>query len=138
MPKVVVDTNVFLSGILFGGNPRKIITAWLDKQYILCISPELKAEIINKLRSKFGLPLPTIEIIEDALDLYGEKYIPGKKVNLCRDPNDNFLLELAQESRADYLISGDKLVLELKQYKSTKIITPKEFLRILKVTPNRF
>ncbi|OGD92984.1 putative toxin-antitoxin system toxin component, PIN family [Candidatus Curtissbacteria bacterium RIFCSPHIGHO2_01_FULL_41_44] len=131
MPKVVVDTNVLLSGILFGGNPRKIITAWLGKQYVLCISPELKAEIIDKLRSKFDLPLTTVEIIEDALDLYSEKYIPGKKVNLCRDPNDNFLLELALESRADYLVSGDKLVLELKQYKSTKIITPKEFLRIL-------
>ena len=131
MPKVVVDTNVVLSGILFGGNPRKIITAWLGKQYVLCISPELKAEIIDKLRSKFDLPLTTVEIIEDALDLNSEKYIPGKKVNLCRDPNDNFLLELALESRADYLVSGDKLVLELKQYKYTKIITPKEFLRIL-------
>lgn len=131
MPKVVVDTNVFLSGILFGGNPRKIIMAWLAKQYILCISPELKAEIINKLRLKFDLPLQTLEITEDALDLNSEKYIPRKKVNLCRDPQDNFLLELAQESHADYLISGDKLVLELKQYKSTKIITPKEFLRIL-------
>src|SRR3989344_599859 len=131
MPKAVVDTNVFLSGILFGGNPSKVITSWLGKRYILCISPKLKAEIINKLHLKFDLPLPTIEIIEDALDLNSEKYIPGKKVNLCRDPQDNFLLELAQESHADYLISGDKLVLELKQYKSTKIITPKEFLRIL-------
>jgi hypothetical protein len=132
MPKVVVDTNVFLSGILFGGNPRKVITAWLSKRYILCISPELKAEIINKLRLKFDLPMPTIKIIEDALDLNSEKYIPKGKVNLCRDPGDNFLLELAQESCADYLVSGDKLVLELKQYKSTKIITPKEFLYILK------
>ena len=76
--------------------------------------------------------MPTIEIIEDALDLNSEKYIPGKKVNLCRDPQDNFLLELALESRADFLVSGDKLVLELKQYKSTKIITPKEFLRVLR------
>ena|SRR3989338_7652381 len=131
MLRVVVDTNVFLSGILFGGNPRKIIMAWLAKQYILCISPELKAEIINKLRLKFDLSLQTIEIIEDALDLNSEKYIPRKKVYLCRDPQDNFLLELAQESRANYLISGDKLVLEIKQYKSTKIITPKEFLLIL-------
>ena len=131
MPKVVVDTNVFLSGILFGGNPKKVITSWLAKKYILCISPELKAEIINKLRLKFDLSLQTIEIIEDALDLNSEKYIPRKKVYLCRDPQDNFLLELAQESRANYLISGDKLVLEIKQYKSTKIITPKEFLLIL-------
>lgn len=131
MPRVVVDTNVFLSGILFGGNPRRIVAAWLAKQFILCISPQLKAEIINKLRLKFDLSPMTIEVIKDGLDSNSEKYIPRKKVNLCRDPQDNFLLELAQESRADYLISGDKLVLELEQYKSTKIITPKEFLRIL-------
>ena len=131
MPKVVVDTNVFLSGILFGGNPRKVVRAWLAKQYILCISPELKAEILNKLRLKFLLPLQTVDYVADALDINSEKYIPKKKVNLCRDPEDNFLLELAEEARATYLVSGDKLVLALKQYKFTKIITPREFLNLL-------
>lgn len=131
MLKVVLDTNVFLSGILFGGNPREVVRAWLAKQFILCISPELKAEILNKLRLKFLVPTPVVDYVADVLDTNSEKYIPKKKVNLCRDPEDNFLLELALESRVDYLISGDKFVLELKQYKSTKIITPKEFLRIL-------
>jgi len=49
MLKVVIDTNVFISAILFGGNPRKIINGWLKRKFILCLSPELKAEIRREL-----------------------------------------------------------------------------------------
>jgi putative PIN family toxin of toxin-antitoxin system len=131
MHKVVVDTNVFISGILFGGNPKKIIEAWLNKKYIFCLSPELKAEIINKLQGKFSLPILAVQTIEEILDNKTEKHIPKKKISMCKDPTDNFLLELALEAQADYLISGDKLVLKLKQYNKTKILSPKNFLKLL-------
>lgn len=126
-----MDTNVFLSGILFGGNPRSVVEAWLDNQFILCLSPELKAEILNKLRLKFLVPNSILGYVEEALEVKSEKYVPKTKVNVCKDPDDNFLLELAQEAHADYLVSGDKFVLELKKYKSAKIVTPREFLEIL-------
>ncbi|MBI2613277.1 MAG: putative toxin-antitoxin system toxin component, PIN family [Candidatus Levybacteria bacterium] len=131
MHKVVVDTNVFISGFLFGGNPRKIIEAWINKKYIFCLSPELKTEIISKLKNKFFLSNQSLKIIEEALDINTEKFIPKKKISICKDPQDNFLLELAEESTADYLISGDKLVLKLGNYKKTKIISPKNFLKLL-------
>lgn len=131
MHKVVVDTNAFISGILFGGNPQAIIEAWINKKYIFCLSPQLKAEIINKLRIKFFLPISTIQIIEEALDVKTEKYIPKRKLFICKDTADNFLLELALEAQADYIISGDKLVLELGHYKKTKIVSPKDFLKLL-------
>jgi putative PIN family toxin of toxin-antitoxin system len=127
MLKVVIDTNVFISGIVFGGTPRKIIDAWLTKQYVFCLSPELKAEILIKLEKKFSLPQEAMNKIKEALDTYSQKYIPTQKVTLCKDPQDNFLLELADETKADYLVSGDKLVLALKEYKNTKIISPREF-----------
>ena len=131
MLKVVVDTNVFISGVLFGGNPQKIIEAWLNKKYIFCLSPELEAEILNKLQGKFLISTYTLQAIEEALDTKTEKYIPKKKIFICKDPTDNFLLELAYEAQADYLISGDKLVLKLKQYSKTKIISLKNFLKLL-------
>lgn len=130
MHKVVVDTNVFISGFLFGGNPRKIIEAWINKKYIFCLSPQLKAEILNKLKNKFLLSNQAIQTIEEALDTNTEKYIPKKKLFVCKDAQDNFLLELSYEAQADYLISGDKLVLKLKHYRKTKIISPKEFLTL--------
>lgn len=131
MRKVVIDTNVFISGILFGGNPRIIIEAWLSKKYIFCLSPELKAEILNKLQRKFLLPVHAIQTIKEALDTNTEKYIPKKRLFVCKDDEDNFLLELAQEAQADYIVSGDKLVLKLKQYNKTSIISPKDFLKFL-------
>lgn len=127
MLKVVIDTNVFISGIVFGGTPRKIIDAWITKQYIFCLSPELKAKILIKLEKKFSLPQEAMSKIKEALDTYSQKYIPIQKVTLCKDPQDNFLLELAEEAKADYLVSGDKLVLAMKDYKNTKIISPREF-----------
>lgn len=131
MHKIVVDTNVFISGVLFGGNPQKVIEAWLNKKYIFCLSPELKAEILNKLQRKFLISTYTLQTIQKALEAKTEKYIPRKKILICKDPADNFLLELADEAQADYLISGDKLVLTLGHYKKIKIISPRNFLKLL-------
>jgi len=131
MHKAVVDTNVFISGVLFGGNPQRIIEAWLNNKYIFCLSPALKAEIITKLQIKFPLPISTIQDIEEALDKKTERYIPKKKLFVCKDTTDNFLLELALEAKADYTISGDKLVLKLKKYAKTQILSPKDFLGLL-------
>lgn len=131
MHKVIVDMNVIISGIVFGGTPRKIIELWLRKTYIFCLSPELKSEVLSKLQQKFLLPEHSIKDLEETLDTYSKKYIPQRKLTLCEDPNDNFLLELAEESKATYLVSGDKLVLKMKNYKTTTIISPKEFIDIL-------
>ncbi len=125
---MVIDTNVFLSGLLFGGKPEKILKLWMKKKFIVCISPKLKAEIINKLRYKFEVEESFIQEISDRLDRLCEKYIPKHRVKICKDPTDNFLLELARASGAKYLISGDKLVLDLKKYKETQIISPASFL----------
>jgi uncharacterized protein len=131
MLKAILDTNVFLSGFLFGGNPEKILTLWIKRKFILCISPTLKAEVINKLTCKFNATEEFTNNISLLIDAHSEKFIPKQKINLLKDPNDNFLLELAQESGADLIVSGDKAVQSLKTYKKTKIISPKEFLTLL-------
>jgi putative PIN family toxin of toxin-antitoxin system len=79
MLKVVIDTKVFISGIIFGGTPRKIIDAWLTKKYIFCISPELKAEILIKLEKKFPLPQEARNKIKEALDTFSQKIYSNPK-----------------------------------------------------------
>lgn len=69
-----------------------------------------------------------VQSVIHSLDTHSEKYIPKKRVTICKDQTDNFLLELAEESEADYLISGDKMVLEMEIYKKTRIVSPKTFL----------
>lgn len=131
MAKVILDTNVFLSGLLFGGTPEKILQHWIKRDFILCISPTLKAEIINKLTIKFNAVELYTLTLSNLIDNISEKYIPKQKINICKDKSDNFLFELAEESKAEYMISGDKLVQDIKIYKKTKIISPKEFLDLL-------
>lgn len=130
MNKVIIDSNVFISGLLFGGNPEKILQSWVKNEFILCISPQLQAELINKLRNKFYATEEFTSILITSFEGQAKKFIPHAHVSLVRDPDDNFLLELAEEARADYIISGDKDLLSLKNYKETKILTPVEYLQL--------
>lgn len=131
MARIILDTNVFLSGLLFGGTPEKILQHWIKGNFILCISPTLKAEIINKLTTKFSATELFTLTLSNLIDTHSKKYIPKHKITICKDESDNFLFELAEESEAGYIISGDKLVQHIKIYKNTKIISPKEFLDLL-------
>lgn len=130
-PKVVVDTNTFISAIFWGGNSLKVINLWrLEEKYDLLISPEILAEIISKLKYKFRLPRSLLTEWKDLLESKAILVIPRIKVNLCRDPKDNILLEASGESKANYLITGDKDLLVLKKFKKTKILKPSQFLKV--------
>jgi putative PIN family toxin of toxin-antitoxin system len=94
MHKVIVDTNVFNSGVVYGGNPRKIIQLWLENKYIFCLSPELKAEILGKLKRKFLLPKENLKNIEESLDVKSKKYIPKAKVTISKIHKIIFSLNL--------------------------------------------
>lgn len=131
MIKVIIDANVFISGLLFGGNPDRILKMWSENNFILCISPQLQAEIINILHNKFKVHEDFSNRFLSGLNEHSQKYIPHSKVKVVRDARDNYLLELAEESQADFLITGDKDLLTLKEYKLTKIISPIEFLQKL-------
>lgn len=128
MDKVVIDTNVFISGLLFGGNPERVLNLWIEKKFILCISPELQAEIVNKLIAKFHASDTFIKNLVYFLENGCEKYIPQRKVTVVRDKNDNFLLDLALAADAKYLITGDKDLLNLNHYQNTYILSPRDFL----------
>ncbi|MHB8443274.1 MAG: putative toxin-antitoxin system toxin component, PIN family [Patescibacteria group bacterium] len=131
MNRVIVDSNIFLSGWLFGGNPEKVLRYWSMKKFVLCISPELQAELINKLQNKFHIDNDTVKSLIVDLENNSKKIIPKVKILLSRDPLDNFILELAEESHANFIITGDKDLLILKHYKKTKIVSPTEFLKII-------
>lgn len=131
MRKVVIDTNVILSAVLFGGNPAIILNAVQNKQFILCVSEKLRNEVFDKLCIKFnvdGAILNQVAIIMN----YGRMYEPTKSVLFPQDPKDEYLLELAQECKADFLITGDKRhLLPLKKWEKTVILSPTEAVEVL-------
>ncbi|MBI5122628.1 putative toxin-antitoxin system toxin component, PIN family [Candidatus Roizmanbacteria bacterium] len=131
--RVVVDTNVLISGLVWQGNPGKVIKLWQEDKFTLFISPYILAELVNFL-DRVNASQKEKEIIINQFKTKSIRMIPPKKVKVCRDPKDNEILDLCLTSRADYLISGDKDLLILKFFKNTKILTPQEFLPIRKET----
>lgn len=129
-PRVVVDTNVFISGLLFGGNPGKILEEIKEKKLELVISPEIEVEILEKLE-KFGLAERQIKDWKQLLENTAIPIIPKRPVQVSRDTKDNKFLAAAGEANAEFLITGDNDLLVLGSFEKTAIVTPKQMLEVL-------
>jgi len=127
--KVVIDTNIWISyllGSLLQGMDEKI----LSKEIKVVVSDELLKEISEvSSRPKFKniFTAKRIKELFSLLDSYAIVVSPSQKVNVCRDGKDNFLLEVALEGEADYLVTGDEDLLVLDPFHNTKIVKPKDF-----------
>ena len=130
MMRAVVDTNVFISSF-FGGNPRKIINLWKSGEILLCLSGPVIDEYVAVL-SRMGLQ--NEKELEELLSLFAGGFntlFTAKTPNLNiieKDPDDNKFIECAVELKAEFIISGDKAVQELKNYMGIKIKSPKQFI----------
>ena len=131
MHKVVLDTNVLISAIVFGGKPRDVFNSILKGQVKLAISKDILDEMEGVLSGKkFQYPKQIIHSIRNAIEDLAEVVMPQEVVKAIEnDPDDNRILECALESKANLIISGDRHLLDLKQYRSIKIITPSDFLK---------
>ena len=133
---LILDTNIYFSAFVFDKRILRLVDYCFETHQIYT-SFEILDEIQNVLFRKktqtiiknFDLGV-TQKFISKITD---ESLIkkPTKEVFLCRDPKDNKFLELAQEVQANYIITGDLDLLDLKQFESCKIITPVEFIKIL-------
>lgn len=127
--KVVIDTNIWISyllGSLLQGMDEKI----LSKEIKVVVSDEMLKEISEvSSRPKFKniFTAKRIKELFSLLDSYAIVVSPSQKVNVCRDGKDNFLLEVAIEGEADYLVTGDEDLLVLDPFHNTKIVKPKDF-----------
>ncbi len=104
------------------------------EQIKVIVSDKLLKELINKINSKkfqryFSIPEAEkfIELLKQASEIIN----PLPSVTICRDPKDNFLLDLAKHANADYLITGDNDLLVFENFENTKIITLNQFLKLL-------
>ena len=128
---VVLDINIFISAILFKGTPLEILQLCISKNEIdIAISPELLAELIGKLKYKFGIKSQTLESLKVELESSMLYLLPAYTTQICRDASDNKIIDLAICAVAEFIITGDKDLLEIKTYKGIKIITAVEFLEI--------
>ena len=129
--KVVCDTNVLISGILFGGNPRKILELASEGEITNYISPAIAEEFQGVLaRPKFGLTSQQcISIMEEVRDLF-VSVSPKQEVDVVQaDPDDNAILACALSAKAEMIISGDPHLRNLKEFRGIVIVSPAEFLK---------
>lgn len=129
--KIIIDTNLWIS-FLITRDFKKLDEKIKTKRIRIVFSLELIEEffkVITRPKFKKYFDRSDIEGLTDLFDTYGEIFEVKSDVDLCRDKKDNFLLELAKDSQADYLITGDKDLLELKTFETTKIISITEYLK---------
>lgn len=129
--RVVVDTNVMISAIVFGGPPRKVLEMVIGGDINCSLSFAILDELRDVLqRPKFGFSPEQILTVLDELHSICEILNPPRRIRTIKaDPDDNRILECAVEARADSIISGDAHLLELGNYRGIPIMSPSDFLR---------
>ena len=127
--RVVLDTNIYLSAIIFGGKPREILNLARKKQFQLFTSPSILLEVTRKLEEKFNWQEEQVKIVIKALVGFANIVQPSQKLDVVKkDQTDNKILECAEKAKAEYVITGDRHLLNIKKWKSTEILKPSEFI----------
>lgn len=127
--RILLDTNVIISALLFGGKPRTILVSVIRKQHSAITSTILLSELADVLRKKFGYSKLAVIAVDKQLRKQLIIVSPIETINVVADTPDNRVLEAAAEGNCDVLITGDTDLLALRQYREIRIMTPDEFLQ---------
>lgn len=126
--RVVLDTNIIISAILFQGKPKQVLDLVLDQVLIGITSVSLLAELTDVLTKKFPLTSQEISLIEQTIrdDFIVVK--PTQMISILHDDADNRVLEAAVRGKCNYVITGDREMLALGNFYTIAIVSPQNFL----------
>jgi len=132
--KIILDTNIWISYLISKNNNQWDTLIFSDKIQIIYSEKLLNEFIEVTQRDKFRkfISLDDLEVILNYLGdfaIFVENI--EKKYTLCRDLKDNFLLDLAVTAEADFLVTGDKDLLEIKTLENVKILSPTDFINFI-------
>lgn len=130
--KVVLDTNVLVSGLIFGGTPARILSAWSEGKFTLVLTPSILDEYHRVGRELAKGREPFVRALDA---LFATLAVNGTLVNapplspsVCADPDDDKFLAAALAGAAARIVSGDKHLLRLSGWQGIDIHTPRQFL----------
>ena len=128
--RVVLDTNVIISGIFFSGPPAEILQAWRDSLFQIVLSPQIMEEyrdVVESLAKKY--PGIGIQPIIDLILVHGEMVFTNDSLeSVCDDPDDDKFIECAIAGNCAIIVSGDKHLLRVSGHKGITVLKPKEFV----------
>ncbi len=129
--KIVLDTNVLISGIFFSGPPYEILRAWRDGKVHLLVSPSILDEY-HRIGAELALQFQDVDLkpFLDLLTVQAEIVLaPPLPPVIPDDPSDDKFLEAAVAGEARYIVSGDKHLLKLSVFQGIKILKPRDFIQ---------
>jgi len=133
---IVLDSNVIISGFLFGGHPARLLDHAMGGSVACFMSLPVLDEIREVLqRPKFGLsPDQALTLVGQLHDLC-EMVRPRKRVRVvAADPDDNAILECAMAASAEIIVTGDAHLLDLRQWHGIRILSPAEAIQVIEET----
>jgi uncharacterized protein len=134
--RVVIDTNVFISALMFGGLPGALLDLALIKPFTMLTSEVLLDELHEKLCGKFRVSAEDAHLIRARITASAEIITPKETLNVITDdPDDNRVLECAVSGKADVMVSGDRHLLTLGSYQAIPILRVREFMERLEGAP---
>ncbi len=133
MLRIVFDSNVYVSALLFKGIPGKVLNMAMKNEIILIISDEITAETVRILKEKFKWPDHNIDKFTRRLSTISENIRPRIKLSIVKEKeSDNRILECAVFGDAHLIVTGDRHLLRLKKYKNIPIVRPKYLTYLIK------
>lgn len=128
VPRVVFDTNIFLSAFTFGGKPEIAFEMARAGRIRLIVSTPILGELAAILKSKFAWDDEDIQEALIVIGRHAELVKPGMRLGVLEDDADNRVLECAVEGRAEWIISGDRHLLNLKEFRGIPTVRVSDFL----------
>ncbi|MHB8837648.1 MAG: putative toxin-antitoxin system toxin component, PIN family [Gemmatimonadaceae bacterium] len=129
--RVVLDTNVVVSGVFFGGQPGRILTAWSEGQFALVLSPAILDEY-RRVGQELGRRYQdTTAVLDPILTLMAMHAVivdaPSLDLPVSDDPDDDKFLAAAASARAEIIVSGDRDLLRVSGWNDITVLTPRQF-----------
>lgn len=128
--RIILDTNVFVSGIFFSGPPHRVLEAWRNGKLKLVISPEILDEyrrVGAALAEQF--PNVSLERILELVMIHAEMVAaPPLSEPVCADPDDDKFFACAIDSKTLCIVSGDKHLLQVSGYQGVRVLKPRDFV----------
>lgn len=131
--KVVLDTNILVSALLFKGELAAIVALWKNGEIMPVLSKETFAEFKTVLEyPKFSLTAQEIKVIveEEMLPYFEITEVADNIRDRCRDADDDKFIACAVAASADFIVSGDRDLLDMRKCKSVRIVSASAFLKM--------